>query len=82
MTKMASFSLKDIINADIIECELCKKRFYGMATFVGHPCRDDKLGEGKYLVRILLYLRLRHELKRRPNSNKYKSIIVNHDAQY
>ena len=55
---MASFSsLNDIINqfnADI-ECELCKKRFSGMTAFVGHPCRDD---EGKYLVGILLYLRL------------------------
>lgn len=39
---MASFSLNDInkfMNADILECELCYKRFYGMTVLVGHPCR-------------------------------------------
>ena len=41
-TNMASFSLNDIhklINEDILECELCYKRFYGMTALVGHICR-------------------------------------------
>ena len=65
-----------------------------MTAFVGHPCRDD---EGKYLVGILLYLRLSetrvkiegltltvtHEhIFHNAQIYKYKYFIVNHDAQY
>lgn len=35
------------MNADVIECELCDTCCYGMAAFVGHPCRDDTLYEDK-----------------------------------
>lgn len=48
--KHNAFSLHSInkfMNADIIECELCDKRFHGMAALVEHPCRDDNLDEYK-----------------------------------